>query len=225
MTNKYRLGAIGALTDEYEKALNELKTILQNISNDNFCLITDESIEDDFKSIRNITLHIVSSGYVYANHIRNRFDNDIVLNQVKIDNINEAIEELDKMFLYTVQTFEDKWLLTDDELMNTIIKTSWTTYDLEAIIEHSIVHILRHRLQIEKRLNTRKLALNSGYEMYWDRDLNKNWEDKIIDKTNLFEINKDTNIDQLIIKCDLKLPESNFKIFIKYILHALNIWP
>ena len=152
MTNKYRLGAIGALTDEYEKALNELKTILQNISNDNFCLITDESIEDDFKSIRNITLHIVSSGYVYANHIRNRFDNDIVLNQVKIDNINEAIEELDKMFLYTVQTFEDKWLLTDDELMNTIIKTSWTTYDLEAIIEHSIVHILRHRLQIEKRL-------------------------------------------------------------------------
>ena len=152
MTNKYRLGAIGALTDEYEKALNELKTILQNISNDIFCLITDESIEDNFKSVRNITLHIVSSGYVYANHIRNRFDNDIVLNQVKIDNINEAIEELDKMFLYTVQTFEDKWLLTDDELMNTIIKTSWTTYDLEAIIEHSIVHILRHRLQIEKRL-------------------------------------------------------------------------
>ena len=152
MTNKYRSGAIGALTDEYEKALNELKTILQNISNDIFCLITDESIEDDFKSIRNITLHIVSSGYVYANHIRNRFDNEIVLNQIKIDTIIEAIEELDKMFLYTVQTFEDKWLLTDDELMNTIIKTSWTTYDLEAIIEHSIVHILRHRLQIEKRL-------------------------------------------------------------------------
>ena len=152
MTNKYRSGAIGALTDEYEKALNELKTILQNISNDIFCLITDESIEDDFKSIRNITLHIVSSGYVYANHIRNRFDNEIVLNQTKIDTIIEAIEELDKMFLYTVQTFEDKWLLTDDELMNTIIKTSWTTYDLEAIIEHSIVHILRHRLQIEKRL-------------------------------------------------------------------------
>ena len=152
MTNKYRSGPIGALTDEYEKALNELKTILQNISNDIFCLITDESIEDDFKSIRNITLHIVSSGYVYANHIRNRFDNEIVLNQTKIDTIIEAIEELDKMFLYTVQTFEDKWLLTDDELMNTIIKTSWTTYDLEAIIEHSIVHILRHRLQIEKRL-------------------------------------------------------------------------
>ncbi len=40
--------------------------------------------------------------------------------------------------------------MTDKELLNTIIKTSWTTYDLEALIEHSIVHVLRHRLQIEK---------------------------------------------------------------------------
>jgi hypothetical protein len=38
------------------------------------------------------------------------------------------------------------------ELKNTIIKTSWTTYDLEAIIEHAIVHVLRHRLQIEKMI-------------------------------------------------------------------------
>ena len=58
--------------------------------------------------------------------------------------------ELDKMFLYNVQTFEDKWLMSDEQMMKTIIKTSWTTYDLEAIIEHSIVHILRHRLQIQK---------------------------------------------------------------------------
>jgi hypothetical protein len=42
--------------------------------------------------------------------------------------------------------------LTYDALMNTVIKTSWTTYDLEAIIEHAIVHILRHRLQIEKMI-------------------------------------------------------------------------
>ena len=66
--------------------------------------------------------------------------------------LKEAIIELDKMFNYIVETFEDKWLLKDDDLLNTIIKTSWTTYDLEAIIEHSIVHILRHRLQIQKLL-------------------------------------------------------------------------
>ena len=57
------------------------------------------------------------------------------------------------MFEYTVETFEDKWHLTYGELMNTIIKTSWSTYDLEAITEHAIVHILRHRLQIEKMVS------------------------------------------------------------------------
>lgn len=56
------------------------------------------------------------------------------------------------MFEYTVETFEGKWLLTDDELMNTIIITSWTAYDLGAFIEHAIVHVLRHRLQIEKMI-------------------------------------------------------------------------
>jgi len=60
------------------------------------------------------------------------------------------LSELDKMFLYHIATYENKWLMTDDEMMKAIIKTSWTTYDLEAIIEHAIVHILRHRLQIQK---------------------------------------------------------------------------
>jgi hypothetical protein len=62
------------------------------------------------------------------------------------------------MFEYTVETFEDKWLLTYDELMKIRIKTSWTTYDLEAIIEHGIVHILRHRLQIEKMIIKHKIV-------------------------------------------------------------------
>ena len=51
-----------------------------------------------------------------------------------------------------LKLFKTNGSLTDEELLNTIIKTSWTTYDLEALIEHSIVHILRHRLQIEKMI-------------------------------------------------------------------------
>ena len=93
---------------------------------------------------------MINSGYVYANHIRKRFGNSFIVPEIEITKTEQGIFELDKMFEYTVETFEDKWHLTFDELMNTIIKTSWTTYDLEAIIEHGIVHILRHRLQIEK---------------------------------------------------------------------------
>ena len=153
MNKIYRQGAIGALTDEYEKALNELKILLGEISNDLFTSVIDNSVEEDFQSVRKIILHIVRSGYVYANHIRKRFRNSFSQKEIAIDNVEDAITELDKMFNYTVATFEDKWLLTDDDMLNTIITTSWTTYDLEAIIEHSIVHILRHRLQIQKLLD------------------------------------------------------------------------
>jgi uncharacterized damage-inducible protein DinB len=152
MNKIYRQGAIGALTDEYEKALFELKVLLGKITNEQFTKVIDNSVEADFQSVRNIVLHIVRSGYVYANHIRNRFGNSVSKNETLINSLQEGITELDKMFTYTVDTFEDKWLLTDEDLLNTIIKTSWTTYDLEAIIEHSIVHVLRHRLQIEKLL-------------------------------------------------------------------------
>ena len=76
----------------------------------------------------------------------------LVVPKIEIEKTEQGISELEKMFEYTVETFEDKWHLTYDELMSTIIKTSWTTYDLEAITEHAIVHILRHRLQIEKMI-------------------------------------------------------------------------
>jgi len=126
---------------------------LKNITIENFKEIKNDSVQEDFQSVRNIVLHIVNSGYVYANHIRKRFENTITNKEVKIDTVEEAFHHLDLMFQYTVDTFEDKWLLTDGELLNTIIKTSWSTYDLEAIIEYAIVHILRHRLQIEKLMS------------------------------------------------------------------------
>ena len=150
MNKTYRKGAIGALTDEYEKALEELKTLLNKIPDAEFKKAYNKEVDTDFQSVSNLVLHMINSGYVYANHIRKRFGNSFIVPEIEITKTEQGIFELDKMFEYTVETFEDKWHLTFDELMNTIIKTSWTTYDLEAIIEHGIVHILRHRLQIEK---------------------------------------------------------------------------
>lgn len=137
------------MTDEYEKALNELKVVLTSISDELF-LKTDLSLEADFQSIRNITAHIIRSGYVYSNYIRTSFGTEKMSYSFQLNSIMDALTEMDKMFQYKLETYENRWLMTDDEMMQTIIKTSWTTYDLEAIIEHSIVHILRHRLQIQK---------------------------------------------------------------------------
>ena len=146
---EYRPGTIGALTDEYEKALNELMVVLKTIPEEVFVLTDDTKLEN-FKSIRNITLHIVRAGYAYSNYIRERFGDAISPNEIKIDSVEDAILELDKMFQYKINSYENKWHLSFDQMMQIIIKTVWTTYDLEALIEHSIVHILRHRLQIQK---------------------------------------------------------------------------
>ncbi len=152
MNKTYRKGAIGALTDEYEKALNELKDLLLQIPDAEFQKVYNEKTAVDFQSVKNIVLHMINSGYGYANYIRKRFGNNCVVPKIEIETTEQGVSELEKMFEYTVETFEDKWHLTYRELMNTIIKTSWTTYDLEAITEHAIVHILRHRLQIEKMI-------------------------------------------------------------------------
>ncbi len=152
MKEHYRKGAIGALADEYEKALDELKDILTGIDEQQFVQVIDETVEKDFQSVRSIVLHIIRSGYVYANHIRRRFGEQSDSVDLDIHSKAEMLSGLDKMFQYTLETFNNKWLLSDDELLSTIIKTSWSTYDLEALIEHAIVHVLRHRLQIQKLL-------------------------------------------------------------------------
>ncbi len=149
---EYRKGAIGAMTDEYEKALNELKVVLQTVSEDVF-FAPLVSNDEDCKSIRNIVSHVVSAGYSYCNYIRKYFRNEFKKPEIKINSVQEGISELDTMFQYNVATFANKWNFTDKEISKNIIVTTWATYELEGLIEHSIVHILRHRLQIQKIVN------------------------------------------------------------------------
>lgn len=61
-------------------------------------------------------------------------------------------KDLNDFFNFTVETFEN---IRDNELEEfderKKIKSSWgQVYDIEQITEHAIVHILRHRRQIEK---------------------------------------------------------------------------
>jgi hypothetical protein len=83
----------------------------------------------------------------------------------------------------------------------------------------------RNPLQIQKRLDARLAAIKSGHDAYWSRDLNKRWEDKIIDKKTLFKITDDTDFDRLIKKSGVKIHTSIIKLTIVKLLHFLKIWP
>lgn len=156
MTKKYRNGPVGALMDEYERAAEELKNILKGISQNDFIKIVDPDTKDaDCRSIQTIMNHVVRAGYGYSNYIRKQFGDkwterkeDYEINTPEI-----AVSRLENMLGYTVETLENKWDLTFDDMVINKMKTTWgQDYDFEQLLEHAIVHILRHRRQIERFL-------------------------------------------------------------------------
>jgi len=158
LEKKYRKGAVGALMDEYERAVIDLKNLILQISQPDFEKIIDQDTKDeDCRSVQTIVSHVTNSGYGYANYIRDWFSIPKSSPERKLYSKNDFILELDKMLAYTAETLEGKGEFSDDEIMKVKIKARWgPQYDLEQLLEHAIVHILRHRRQIEKLINSKQ---------------------------------------------------------------------
>ena len=154
MTKIYRQGAVGALLDIYEQAISDLKKVIEDIPDNALTIIIDPQTSDEnCKSIQAILSHVVHSGYGYATSIYNLKGYNIT-RPVKISHstIREYSEDLDNVFIYTETIFKE---IKDNELEqpdNSLkIKTSWGQYyDIEQMTEHAILHILRHKRQIDK---------------------------------------------------------------------------
>jgi len=150
---EYRPGPVGALMDEYERAVDELKNIVKAIATDRFAKVVDPNTTDpDCRSLQTIVNHVVESGYGYAIYIRKQFGDSWVERKQPRDltTPETACRQLDNMVAYTIKTLENKWGLTFDDVMDNKMKTSWgAVYNLEQLLEHAIVHVLRHRRQIE----------------------------------------------------------------------------
>jgi uncharacterized damage-inducible protein DinB len=158
LEKKYRKGAIGALMDEYERAAVDLKNLILQISETDFEKVVDQDTKDeDCRSVQTIVSHVTNSGYGYANYIRDWFD--IYKNSPvrRLFSQKDFFAEFEKMLTYTAETLEGKWEFSDDDIMKVKIKARWgPQYDLEQLLEHAIVHILRHRRQIEKLINSKQ---------------------------------------------------------------------
>ncbi|NWG28257.1 MAG: DinB family protein [Ignavibacteriaceae bacterium] len=159
MKTNFRKGSIGALMDEYERAAAKLKNLVLNVSESDFVKIVDaETKDDDCRSVQTIFSHVINSGYGYANYIRDWYSIPKNSPERRLIPQNDFSAELDKMIVYTIETLQDKWELSDDDIMKVkIISRHGPTYDIEQILEHAIVHILRHRRQIEKFINLYQL--------------------------------------------------------------------
>ncbi|MDT4956043.1 MAG: hypothetical protein QOJ02_4181 [Acidobacteriota bacterium] len=152
MKKAYRRGPIGALMDEYERAASELERLIERIPEDDFVRVVDsQTKDDDCRSVQTIMSHVVRAGYGYADYIREQFSIASSRPQPKLLSRQESLEQLDAALRYTAQTLEGKWEMSDEEISGTVIKSRWgAVYDVEGLLEHAIVHILRHRRQVEK---------------------------------------------------------------------------
>lgn len=149
-------GAVGALLDEYEKALHELLDVISTISQHQLTTIVDAATDDpDCRSIQTILTHVVRSGYGYAIVIRKWLGEDLEYRQSQLLDSAEAYKNaLSEMFQYNVKLFDDYPNIVLEEMDNSKkINVRWgQQYDVEQLMEHAIVHVLRHRRQIERFL-------------------------------------------------------------------------
>jgi len=154
-TKKYRdNGATGALLDEYERAIEELKMVIKNISQQKLTTIVDPHTKDeDCRSIQTILSHVVGAGFNYIIYIRGWLGEEIAPKNKELLPSSEAYSvALDNMFAYNEELFQEYPDLSLEEYKEEKkIQTRWgQRYDVEQLLEHAIVHVLRHRRQIER---------------------------------------------------------------------------
>ena len=152
MRESYREGAVGALMDEYERAVWELRQLVGRIAEEDALRVVDPATEDEAcRSVQTIMSHVVNAGYGYADLLRKLFSIPSTRPPKALLSHGEYPEQLDAVLAYTAETLEGRWRMTDEEISGAIINSGWgVRYDIEQLLEHAIVHVLRHRRQIEK---------------------------------------------------------------------------
>tara|TARA_B100000809_G_C15019096_1_gene487771 strand:+ start:335 stop:796 length:462 start_codon:yes stop_codon:yes gene_type:complete len=150
----HKNGMIIALMDEYTKSTIELKKICSKLPQSDFEQIRDSNATDkDCKSIQTVICHVVQSGYTYANYINGLFNIEWKEYDLKVNMPKQGITELNIMLDFSEKALNQLHSKSQNQIEEYSIKSRWgVTYDIEQLIEHAIVHILRHRRQIENFL-------------------------------------------------------------------------
>ena len=149
-------GAKSALLDEYHRALRELRWVIATVQAPELTSIVDADTEDpNCRSIQTILAHVVRSAFSYATYIRQQQGEQLELRPLRgMENITDYQVQLEAAFDFTRETFE-RYPAIELEVMDAERKmlVRWgQLYAVEQLMEHAIVHVLRHRRQIERFL-------------------------------------------------------------------------
>jgi hypothetical protein len=150
----YRQGAVGALMDEYERVSGELARLIGGLSDDAFQRIRDrDTLDEACRSIQTIMTHVVGAGYTYAGMMRDAWGVERRGRGDAVNTASDALAGLDAMLEYMTDTLDGHWDLSEADSNAMRMTSRWgPVYDFEQLFEHAIVHVMRHRRQIERFL-------------------------------------------------------------------------
>lgn len=154
MSRSYRSGGVGAMMDEYERAASDLVLIVSDLSDADFERERDSHTTDPHcRSVQTIMNHVIGSGYGYADYVRQAFSVPSGRPALAMLARTQSLDQIKHMLAYTAETLEGRWEYSDEQTGAVRINSRWgVQYDMEQMLEHAIVHILRHRRQIERFL-------------------------------------------------------------------------
>ncbi len=154
MGRTFRKGAVGALMDEYERAAGEIERVLDGLSDEEYERIRDTATTDeDCRSIQTIMTHVIGAGYGYANMLRTVWEMDQVERPRAPVAREDVVPKLRGALDYMGTTLDGRWELPEPDANAMQMQARWgPVYDFEQLLEHAIVHVMRHRRQIERFL-------------------------------------------------------------------------
>lgn len=154
-----RPGPLGALIDELFRAADGLSDIVLPLEDDEFTRPLDPPSDDpDAESIARILWHVVVAGYGHVAYARELLQHEgpPPPKVPRFEDPETGVRALRQMLDWTARALptDHPNLAVDPQVIfDRRVRTSWgQTFDLETMLEHAIVHVLRHRRQIEKVL-------------------------------------------------------------------------
>jgi uncharacterized damage-inducible protein DinB len=151
-------GAFGALMDEYARAAAELCRVVAAVPPARFVEEVDGGGE--FPTVQAICTHVVQAAYGHAGHIRKALGIAAGERPRGKELVPESPEQLRPLLgaalRYTEATvagLRAEPTFAAEEVSSILFPVNWgPVYDPQGMLEHGIVHLLRHRRQIERLL-------------------------------------------------------------------------
>ena len=148
-------GALRAVLDEYARAIHDLERVMRSTSQAQYEARTDLS-DETYPDMRAVSQHVACSAHSYVDYIEDA-----------VDGVDRGRRERQVEFGTPAAMMKSTWdgfermvvalgrvkHFTDDDMEKIGFDTRWgERFNMAQMLEHAIVHILRHRRQFERWL-------------------------------------------------------------------------